>query len=90
MARGAFLCVILVLALAGCTSTVQMANGKGQMVQCSTTSFGLLATLIAESMRETCVDNYEKQGFHQEPAMASPQPVASPQPAAPTGQTKQQ
>lgn len=77
-------CAILALGLANCTSNVQMANAEGQKVQCRTVSFGLLGTLMAASMQQTCIDDYQKQGFHDVTARASP-----PSPAS-TGQVKQQ
>lgn len=84
MVRRVFVCVCLVWVLAGCTSNVQLANGKGQSVQCRTTSFGVLGTLIAASMQQTCIDEYQKQGFHQVAAATSPPSAAS------TGRAKQQ
>jgi hypothetical protein len=64
-----------------------MANDKGQVVaECSSTGFGIIGLLVAESMRETCVDKYQQQQQGLRPAAAA----AAPQPAAPTGQAKQQ
>jgi hypothetical protein len=84
MLRGVIVCVFLVSVLAGCTSNIQMADGKGQSVECRTTSFGLLGTLIAASMQQTCVDDLQKQGYHEVAAAPSSPPAAA------TGQAKQQ
>ena len=58
-------------------------NDKGQVVaECTTTGFGIIGLLVAESMRETCVDQYQQKGLHQATAAAAPQPAPS------TGQAK--
>ena len=68
--------------LSGCAApTAQMANAKGQTAQCRSAGFGVLGSLIAVSMYQTCVDDYQKQGYHQVPVT----PAAA-APAAPAGQ----
>jgi hypothetical protein len=80
--RGVFLCVLTVGVLTGCTSNVQMADGKGQAAECRTTFFGVIGTLVAASAQQTCIDEYQKKGFHQVATASSPS-------TAPTGQAKQ-
>ncbi|MFY9836251.1 MAG: hypothetical protein WAK55_07225 [Xanthobacteraceae bacterium] len=81
MLKSAFPCVFMFLILAGCTSNVQMANNKGQKAECRTASFGIVGTLVAASMQQSCVEQYQKDGFHQVSATGLP--------LAPTSQPKQ-
>jgi hypothetical protein len=88
MLRGILLSAALLSTLGGCASNVQLANNKGQEARCNTVSFGLLGTLVAASMQQTCIDQYEKRGFHQVPAQAGagPAPAVAAAPAASSGQ----
>jgi hypothetical protein len=61
--------------LGGCVSQVQLANDKGQMAECSAAGLGIVSSLVAASVQQTCVDQYQKQGYHQVPAAA---PSAAP------------
>jgi hypothetical protein len=56
--------------LGGCVSQVQLANNKGQMAQCSAAGLGIVSSLVAASVQQTCIDQYQKQGFHQVAAAA--------------------
>lgn len=51
--------------LAGCAApSAQLVNEKGQNTQCS--AFGLgLGAFIALTMEQNCVEQAEKQGYHQ-------------------------
>jgi hypothetical protein len=63
--------------LGGCAITnQQMANDKGQTVKCSTFGAGVIGTLVAVTMEKKCIDDYQKQGFHEVPN--TPPPAASP------------
>jgi hypothetical protein len=56
--------------LGGCVSQVQLANNKGQMAQCSAAGLGIVSSLVAASVQQTCIDQYQKQGYHQVAAAA--------------------
>jgi hypothetical protein len=60
--------------LGGCVSQVQLANNKGQMAQCSAVGLGIVSSLVAASVQQTCIDRYQKQGFHQ---LAAASPTAA-------------
>jgi len=100
MVTRVFPIVLLALLLAGCTSNVQMANAKGQVAHCQTTSFGVIGTLVAASMQQACINDFKSKGFHQvtaaaaQPAAAKPTAAAKPAAAKPaaasSGQAKQQ
>jgi hypothetical protein len=67
--------------LGGCAApATQMANNHGQVAQCKTFGFGVIGTLAAVSLYQTCVDQLQKQGYHQVAAKAQ---VKSPSAAAP-------
>ena len=66
--------------LGGCAATdTKMANNKGQTAQCSTFGMGVIGTLVAVSMYQTCVDEHKKQGYHVVPATASAAPASTQQ-----------
>jgi hypothetical protein len=73
--------------LGGCAApSTQMANKQGQVAQCKSFGFGVIGTLAAVSMYQTCVDQLQKQGFHQVPAKA---PATAPAAATSSGQAPQ-
>jgi hypothetical protein len=68
--------------LAGCAApSTQMANKQGQVAQCKTFGFGVIGTLAAVSLYQTCVDQLQKQGYHQVPVKAQ---ASAPAAAAPS------
>jgi hypothetical protein len=74
---------VLLPILGGCAApNAQLANNKGQVADCRAVGFGVLGTLAAVSMYQTCVNEYQKQGFHQVAA----RPASAAAPAATTGQ----
>lgn len=44
------------------------SNGAGQATQCNTYGWGLVSSLVAESMRETCVSGSPASGSTSQPA----------------------
>ena len=59
--------------LGGCAITnQQMANDKGQTVKCSTFGAGVVGTLVAVIMEKKCIDDYQKQGYHEVPHTSPP------------------
>jgi hypothetical protein len=72
MFKSVFPYVFLFLILASSTSNVEMANNKGQKAECRTASFGIVGTLVAASMQQSCVQEYQKNGFHQVSATGLP------------------
>jgi hypothetical protein len=65
MVRMVVVSAALLPILAGCAApSAQLVNDKGQGTQCR--AFGLgLGALIALGMEQSCVDEAEKQGYHQ-------------------------
>ncbi|MGB6448473.1 MAG: hypothetical protein WBF47_25565 [Xanthobacteraceae bacterium] len=87
MLRGVVVSAALLSMLSGCAApTAQLTNNKGQVAKCSSFGFGVLGTLFAVSTHRTCVDQDQKQGFHQMPATA---PAASTSSSTSTGQATQ-
>jgi hypothetical protein len=86
MLRSVLLSAALLSMLGGCAAPrTEMVNNKGQKVECSAFGMGVLGTLVAVSMQQTCVDQHNKQGFHQVPAA----PASTTAPATTSsGQTK--
>lgn len=83
MLRVIVVSAVLLPILGGCAApSAQLANNKGQVADCRAAGFGLLGTLAAVSMYQTCVNSYQKQGFHQVPV----RPASATAPAAATGQ----
>jgi hypothetical protein len=70
MLRGVLVSAALLPVLCGCVSQVQLANNKGQMAECSAAGLGIVSSLVAASVQHNCIDQYQKQGFHQVPAPA--------------------
>jgi len=87
MLRGVVVATVLLSLLAGCVSQVQLANDKGQMAQCSAAGLGIISSLVAASVQQNCVDQYQKQGYHQVPA-AAPSATATTSTAAPSAAAK--
>ena len=86
MLRGVFVATVLLSLLAGCAApNYQLANNKGQVARCSSFGAGVVGTLIAVSMAQTCVNEYQKQGYHQVPVSA---PAAASAPSTSTDQAK--
>jgi hypothetical protein len=84
MWRGVVVSAVLLSMLSGCAApSAQLTNNKGQVAKCNSFGFGVLGTLFAVSTYQTCVDQYQKQGFHQMPATA---PAASTSSSTSTGQ----
>lgn len=87
MLRGVIVSAALLSILGGCAApSAQLANDKGQVAKCSSFGFGVLGTMFAVSSYQTCVDQYQKQGFHQMPAAV---PAASPASSTSTDQAPQ-
>jgi hypothetical protein len=70
MLRGVLVSAALLPVLGGCVFQVQLANNKGQMAECSAAGLGIVSSLVAASVQHNCIDQYQKQGFHQVPAPA--------------------
>jgi hypothetical protein len=70
MLRSVVVSTVLLSVLGGCVSQVQLANNKGQMAECSAAGLGIISSLVAASVQHNCVDQYQKQGYHQVPAPA--------------------
>jgi hypothetical protein len=85
MVRMIVVSAVLLPILGGCAApSAQMANNKGQVAGCRAVGFGVLGTLAAVSMYQTCVNEYQKQGFHQVAA----RPASATAPAAATAKPK--
>lgn len=56
--------------LTGCVSQVQLADNKGQRAECSAAGLGIISSLVAASVQQSCLDRYQKQGYHQIAAAA--------------------
>ena len=69
--------------LGGCAApSAHLVNDKGQKTQCSAFGLGLLGSFIALTMEQNCVEQAEKQGYHQVPASGASgasQPTVSPE-----------
>ena len=75
MLRGVFVAAVLLSLLASCAApNYQLANNKGQTARCSSFGAGIVGTLMAVSMAQTCVNEYQKQGYHQVPVSAPAAP----------------
>jgi hypothetical protein len=70
MLRVVVVSAALLPVLGGCVSQVQLADNKGQMAQCSAAGLGIVSSLVAASVQQTCIDQYQKQGYHQLAAAA--------------------
>jgi uncharacterized membrane protein YeaQ/YmgE (transglycosylase-associated protein family) len=87
MLRSVIVSAVLLSSLVGCVSQVQLANDKGQMAQCSAAGLGIISSLVAASVQHNCVDQYQKQGYHQVPA-AAPSATATTSTAEPSAAAK--
>ncbi|MGA9948279.1 MAG: hypothetical protein WBQ24_08530 [Xanthobacteraceae bacterium] len=87
MLRGVLVPAALLPVLRGCVSQVQLANNKGQMAECSAAGLGIVSSLVAASVQHNCIDQYQKQGFHQVPAPA-PSATATTSTDAPSAAVK--
>jgi len=68
----------LLLVLGGCALTdVKVADEKGQAAHCRAFGAGIIGTVVALGMTQSCVDEYKKQGFHEVPAATPAAAVTS-------------
>ena len=64
MLRGVFVAAVLLSLLASCAApNYQLANNKGQTARCSSFGAGIVGTLMAVSMAQTCVNEYPEAGL---------------------------
>jgi hypothetical protein len=55
--------------------TKKTTNGKGQPIQCNAFGMGLVGTMIAASMQQTCMAQHQKDGSPSAAAATTDQPT---------------
>ena len=78
---GRLWCDAIAVAVDGVRVSSSVGRNKGQRAECSAAGLGIISSLVAASVQQSCLDRYQKQGYHQI-AAAPPSAAAGATPTA--------